>query len=504
MLFLLKRIASHVSVAFLLVYACAHTSEQATILPANLSLQTLQAETERIVNDSLMRHGALAFSLQSVKTGKPLFAYNAGKSVVIASNLKLVTTATALAILGEEYTFKTTLQHDGTLTNGVLNGNLYIRGGGDPTLGSDRYENGLNLSPLLESWTEAIQRYGIRQINGAIIGDASLFEDNATPGGWIWGDLGNYYGAAAYGLNIHENLYRLYFKPGAKTDAPTRILRTEPAVPELNFVNLVKTGKPGSGDQAYIYGAPYTGLRYVEGTIPAGVNEFAIRGSVPDPAKLCAGLLRDRLTVAGVKVSEPATTTRLLRLQGKRLDTKWKDIHTHNSPLLRDIVAETNLQSINLYAEALLKTLGDTLAGKPTTEGGAEAVVDFWQKQGIRANGFFMRDGSGLSRTNAIAAETVTDILVYCANKPFFKGLYASLPVAGISGTMKNMGKGTAMARNVRAKTGSLERVMAYSGYFRNKSGELVAFALVANDYAGSNSVMRKKLERLMVLMAGS
>jgi D-alanyl-D-alanine carboxypeptidase/D-alanyl-D-alanine-endopeptidase (penicillin-binding protein 4) len=128
--------------------------------------------------------------------------------------------------------------------------------------------------------------------------------------------------------------------------------------------------------------------------------------------------------------------------------------------------------------------------------------MGFWQQNGIDINGFFMRDGSGLSRNNGIRATTLTDILNFCAKAPFFQSLYTSLPVAGESGTMKNTGRGTAAARNVHAKTGSLERVMSFSGYFTTRSGEVMSFALIANDYAGNNGPMRKKMEKLMALMA--
>jgi D-alanyl-D-alanine carboxypeptidase/D-alanyl-D-alanine-endopeptidase (penicillin-binding protein 4) len=339
-------------------------------------------------------------------------------------------------------------------------------------------------------------------VGGAIIADDELYNANAIPSGWTWADAGNYYGAPAFGLNFHENLYYLYFKPGAKVgDAPT-ILRTLPSLKDIHFVNEVTTGAAGSGDNAYIYGAPYTSLRYIQGTIPAGVNEFAIKGALPDPAMVCAGLLQHKLLQKGIKTGAPATTVRLMRMQQKKVNSSRKPIFTHLSPPLASIVKETNMESINLYAEAIVKQLGIKKYGDGTTYSGTEAVISFWGQNGVDLNGFFMRDGSGLSRNNGIRAAILTDILNQCAKAPYFQSLYASLPVAGVSGTMKNTGRGTAAAQNVRAKTGSLERVMSFSGYFTTRSGELMSFALIANDYAGNNAPMRKKMERLMALMA--
>jgi D-alanyl-D-alanine carboxypeptidase/D-alanyl-D-alanine-endopeptidase (penicillin-binding protein 4) len=240
----------------------------------------------------------------------------------------------------------------------------------------------------------------------------------------------------------------------------------------------------------------------VQGTIPAGVSEFVIKGALPDPATLCAGLLQQKLSQKGIKTGSPATTVRLMRMQKKNVISNRKPVYTHMSPPLAAIVKETNMESINLYAEAILKQLAISKYGDGTTYSGTEAVMSFWQQNGVDINGFFMRDGSGLSRNNGIRAAALTDILNQCAKAPYFQALYASLPVAGVSGTMKNTGRGTAAAQNVRAKTGSLERVMSFSGYFTTRSGEIMSFALIANDYAGNNGPMRKKLENLMVLMA--
>jgi D-alanyl-D-alanine carboxypeptidase/D-alanyl-D-alanine-endopeptidase (penicillin-binding protein 4) len=189
-------------------------------------------------------------------------------------------------------------------------------------------------------------------------------------------------------------------------------------------------------------------------------------------------------------------------MQKKNINSTRKPVYTHLSPPLAAIVKETNMESVNLYAEAILKQLAISKYGDGTTYSGTEAVMSFWQQNGVDINGFFMRDGSGLSRNNGIRATALTDILNQCAKAPYFQALYASLPVAGVSGTMKNTGRGTAAARNVRAKTGSLERVMSFSGYFTTRSGEVMSFALIANDYTGNNGPMRKKLESLMALMA--
>jgi D-alanyl-D-alanine carboxypeptidase/D-alanyl-D-alanine-endopeptidase (penicillin-binding protein 4) len=507
---LINRFACYTYLLFSLIYACTQASEtEEKILvtetkpkPASTA-KDIESALTNLSNDPSIKHGQLALSIKSTQSGQRVLDYNTDKSLVIASNMKVVTTATGLATLGEDFTFKTELQHDGTLeANGTLRGNIYITGGGDPTLGSSRVTGSLAINELMDLWANKLSEYGIRQVSGAIIADDELYNANAIPSGWTWADAGNYYGAPAFSLNFHDNLYYLHFKPGAKVGSAASILRTVPALKDIQFVNEVTTGAAGSGDNAYIYGAPYTGLRYVQGSIPAGVSEFVIKGALPDPATLCAGLLQQKLSQKGIKTGSPATTVRLMRMQKKNVISNRKPVYTHMSPPLAAIVKETNMESINLYAEAILKQLAISKYGDGTTYSGTEAVMSFWQQNGVDINGFFMRDGSGLSRNNGIRAAALTDILNQCAKAPYFQALYASLPVAGVSGTMKNTGRGTAAAQNVRAKTGSLERVMSFSGYFTTRSGEIMSFALIANDYAGNNGPMRKKLENLMVLMA--
>jgi serine-type D-Ala-D-Ala carboxypeptidase/endopeptidase (penicillin-binding protein 4) len=504
----LSRILYSFFVLFLLINACGQTADHNPARPpvavlTPVTLPDLQKAVTETAEEDLLRTGNWAFSLRSARTGEQVIEYNTQKSMVIASNMKLVTTATALAMLGSDFTFQTELQHDGNLSaEGTLTGNLYIRGGGDPTLGSNRIKGSLNIPALMTLWAEQISQSGIKRITGAIIGDADIYNDNAIPSGWNWADIGNYYGAPALGLNVNDNEYQLVFKPGATAGTPTRILRTDPVLPDLEFVNEVMTGPVGSGDNAYIYGAPYTGLRYVQGTVPAGVSQFVIKGAIPDPAQATAELLRKRLIQKGISVNGPATTTRLLRLQKKSVNTNRQTIYTFSSPPLKDIATETNEASMNLYAEALLKMIGYTALKEGTTYSGTKAITEFWGGNGVSTDGFFMRDGSGLSRSNAISASGITHMLHWCTSQPFFEDFHQSIPVVGVSGTVKNLGRGTAAAGKLRAKSGSVERVLSYSGYFRTQSGELMSFAMIANDYTGSSLAIRKKMESLMGMMA--
>jgi serine-type D-Ala-D-Ala carboxypeptidase/endopeptidase (penicillin-binding protein 4) len=471
------------------------------------SVKRLHERLQALQNDTLVNHGLVAFSVRNAKTGAPVVEMNSNKSAAPASTLKLVTTATALSVLGENYTFETVLEYSGEIRDGTLNGNLYIRGSGDPTLGSDRFEGYPALADLMKLWAQKVKAAGIRRISGSVVADAGLFEENALPGTWVWGDMGNYYGAASYGLNINENLYRVFFQPGKTVGAPTKVLRTEPKIPGLEFSNLVITGAPGSGDQCYIYGAPYQNQQYLEGSIPAGVAAFPVRGSLPDPPFFCAYSLHHQLQAATISVSNPPSSDRQLRRKGQVLPTKRTVIYTHQSPPLRAIAEKTNFMSINLYAEALLKALGRytgpiTPVAMGTTAAGITAVMEYWQKKGLNTNGLWMRDGSGLSPKNALTAAHMTDILRLAASDPNFDAFYASIPVVGVSGTVKSLARGSKAVNNVRAKSGTTERVKSYAGYFTSQSGERMSFAILVNNYDSRGGRVVQQMEDIIAAMA--
>ncbi len=458
----------------------------------------LSAEVYKLSNDPLMKYGQLGICVQSLETGKVILADNAVKSMAPASNLKLLTTAAALKILGEEYVFKTVLEYDGTLKDSILYGNIYIKGSGDPTLGSDRYRGYPMWEELMSLWAKKIKAYGIKKINGAVIADPTLFNLNALPDHWPWGDVGNYYGAGIFGLNINENLYRLYFKGSSAVGDSAVLVRTNPSLLDMEIINEVKTGAPGSGDNAYIYTAPRSNFTYVKGTIPANTEQFAVRGAIANPPLLCATLLNTALGRIGVVIEQQPRV--LLKKRSEAFPQKV--IYTHRSPSLKEIVKQTNVNSINLNAEVLLKVCGLKKYNDESTESGVKAIQECWRKIGLETTGWFMYDGSGLSPNNAISASQITKALCLISKDSIFSSFYASLPVMGQTGTVYRLGKGTLAEGNIRVKSGTLSKVICYSGYFKSRLGERYSFSLLANNYNCTNSVIIARLEKIMVKMA--
>ncbi len=448
--------------------------------------------------DSLLRHGEWSVFVMDVESGRILLDINGDKSLAPASNLKLITTAAALKILGEEHQFETKLGHTGEITEGILAGDLVIVGGGDPTLGSSQVRHNADVEGILTNWAAAIQKAGIARIEGNIIADESYFDPIGISDGWLWIDIGNYYGAGVSALNFNDNLYHLFFKPGRNVGDFAEVLYTKPQISEISFLNYMKTGPVGSGDNGYIYGAKGGTTRTLLGTIPAGVAEFSIKGSLPDPALLCARALRQTLQNSGISISGDIRVTHESQILSGVIERTF-------SSMLKEIVYWLNKLSINLYADALLKQLGKSQHGEGSYAKGARAIKDLFQELEIPTAGMHLYDGSGLSPLDAITTRQMTLLLRSTARDASFRSFYDSFPIAGVnddSGHMRHIGRGTAAEGNLRAKTGFISRVRAHSGYVNTKSGRLLCFSIIANDHIGSSRQIDRLHERIMVKLA--
>lgn len=465
--------------------------------------QSLLKEVENLKKDPALKHASWSIYVVSSKTDSVLADYNSQVSLIPASTMKIITTGAALGMLGSDYVFKTQLQYDGTLDtlSGILKGNVYIVGGGDPSLESMYFADKNDSLPVVEKWALALKAKGIKKINGAIIGDADIFEDNAIPPQWIWADIGNYFGAAASGLTYRDNKYTVNFKSGT-FGTKTAITNIQPAVEGLQFINNVYAG--GSGDSAYIFGAPYTFYRKAEGTIPPNKKKYEVEGAVPDAALYCAKAFENALKKAGVSITEPANTAKKLKETNNYTITNRKNIHTHYSPPLDKIVYWTNMKSVNLYAEHLLKFISYKKTGLGTEVKGIELVTAYWKDRGVDISGFTMTDGCGLSRANVITTKTEVQILLKMIRDKNFDTFYNSFPIAGKPGSLGNMGDGSFAENNLRAKSGYITGVRGYAGYVKNRKGELLCFSVLANNYECTAIEMKKKLERLLIAVAES
>lgn len=466
------------------------------VFPQYTSVNNLIA---KLKNDEALSGAQWGVYAQYVN-GKEIIALNENFNLAPASGLKVFTSAFALSTLGVGYKFQTSIYYDGIITDSVLTGNIYIKGSGDPALGSALVNGSLPLNELINGWADAVKSAGIKRINGNIFGDALLFKNNLVQDYWPWTDIGNYYGAAPSALTINDNLYFLYFQPGKNAGDKATVLRTEPFVPNLQFENFMRTGVEGSGDNGYIYNAPNSYNAVLRGTIPAGVTEFSIKGSIPNPAWFAAYSFLSAIQQIGIAVNGEAK-----ELISAIVYDKQKLITTTFSPPLSEIVFIINKKSNNLYTELILKAAALKETGIAGTQEGIDALRKFLSSNGINTEGLYLYDGSGLSRTNTITAKMMVELLAFMTKTKVFDAFYNSLAVAGIpgdAGSFASYGKETAIAGNARIKSGMITGVRSHSGYVKDKKGRLISFSMIANNYPGSTSKINELHKQIMIALA--
>jgi D-alanyl-D-alanine carboxypeptidase/D-alanyl-D-alanine-endopeptidase (penicillin-binding protein 4) len=459
----------------------------------------LQSEIDKLNADDALKHGVWGFCVMTADSGKIIASNNPELSLMPASTMKIITTGAALGLLGEDFRYETRIEYDGTFeaSTGTIKGNLYIRGCGDPTLGSSYFRSKDSTSSF-DSIPYWLKQKGVKYITGNIIADETCFDWNPVPDGWQWGDLGQYYGAGSCGLAYRDNRVTLHFN-STRPDSVV-LERIVPFPQGVNYQSAVKAD--GKKDEAYVYGAPFGNLFRIEGTIPPQRKDFEVEASNPDPAFQCAVDLLNALVKNGIPVGKKAYTMRRLQLEGPVATAKASFLFSIRSPKLSDIVRQTNIHSDNTYAEQLCRTLGMLKGEAGTTEAGINVIRNYWQSQGISLEGLNMTDGCGLSRSNLVTTQVEASILQKICSMKWYNTFDHSLPVAGREGSMTSLCKGTLAENNLHAKTGYINRARGYAGYVKTKSGKLLCFSLLANNYTCTAAEMKKKLEKILVAMA--
>jgi D-alanyl-D-alanine carboxypeptidase/D-alanyl-D-alanine-endopeptidase (penicillin-binding protein 4) len=463
----------------------------------NVAKDSLQKHLALLMTETDMQNATFGFCAMYASADSILLSQNAKQSISTASVMKTISTSTALNLLGKDFRFETILEYDGEIKDSILYGNIYIKGGGDPTLAIE------NIEKLLCEWIYAIEKQGIKTITGSIIADESIFDNKAVHNRWVWEDVASGYGAGSYGLSFHENLYYIRLKSGNKEGDATSIQNVYPPIENLTFYNNILTGAKNSGDNSLIYGSPDTYIRNLSGTIPPNETAFILKGAIPNPPLYCATSLHNLLYYNKITVLQfPTTYQEFAKIKDISTLKRIKFYTTYSEPL-SEIIRVTNYKSINLYAENFLRILAYQRTGQGTTEAGVQVITEYLQNKGINLQGFFMEDGSGLSRFNAILPEQLTRIMHLQTKQANFPVFYQSLPLVGESGTVRNLCKNTVAEGKIRAKSGSMTRVRCYTGYVQTKSGEKLVFSMMANNYSGKGTDMVKRMEKIMVLMAG-
>lgn len=454
----------------------------ANITIAQNRIQNLEKAFNNLLNDEQAKHAIASLCILDANTGKTLYAKNEQIGLATASTLKTITAATAFSILGKDFQFQTTLAYTGTITtDGILKGNLIIIGSGDPTLGSWRYQNKENA--VLTQWVTAIKAAGIKKIEGTIIGDDRIFGTQTTPEGWVWQDIGNYYGAGTSGLAWRENQFDIHLKPGSSTADEVKVVKTVPATPYVQIINELKTGSSGSGDRSYAFLPPYSNVAYLRGSWGIGIAKTGISVALPDPAFDCAYRLQDTLKRLGISTGQQATTARLMTLNNQVIPSVTQKINTVSSPSLSEMTYWFLKKSINLYGESLLKTIAIKSGKAGTTSKGAETEINFWADKGIDKTALNIIDGSGLSPGNRITTSAMANILFQIQKENWFADYYKALPEYN----------------GMKIKSGTINDVSAFAGYHTDAAGNKYVIVININNYSGSG-INRKLLNVLDAL----
>jgi D-alanyl-D-alanine carboxypeptidase/D-alanyl-D-alanine-endopeptidase (penicillin-binding protein 4) len=447
-------------------------------------------------------NAGISFQAIDLTTGNQIAAHNPNLALASASTTKLFSTASAIELLGADYRPETRLYIDGVIEkDGTLKGNIWIRGGGDMTLGSKYFHSEGNQKYFLLKWADTIKKLGIKTITGSVYGDGSEFGYFGVPDGWNWSDMGNYYGAGPSGICVFDNMLKLVFKTGSSVGAKTELLHTFPTVQNLVFHNYT-TSDNVSGDHSFIFGGPYSLDRFSNGSLPLNQTSFEVKGSLPDPEFQLAYELTQQLNSFGIVVYEGAKSVRQQNQVVKnRYQASYKLIYTNKGQKISDIATLTNMKSINLFAEELVCLVGYKMTGNGSTEEGLKQIEKYWAEK-FSFNGLNLTDGSGLSRTNAISAAHYCNLLKAMSLSKNHSIYFSTLPIAGKSGTISGLCKDQPGAGRIVAKSGTMSRIKSYAGYINSKSGKKIAFAITVSNFNNSSNDVVDKMEKVLNALA--
>lgn len=450
---------------------------------AQAALRDLQEQLTTVFNAPVMAHGMWGVHVRSLDRGDVLFAQNANKLMMPASNMKILTMAATAEQLGWDYRFPTTLETLGAVEDGTLRGDLIVRGGGDPTISTRDNRNEL----VFDEWAAALKSAGITAIDGRIIGDDQAFDDEGIGPGWSWDYLEAGYAAPIGALQYNENTADVIIAPGAAAGDPA-IVRIAPGA-GYTIINRVLTGQPKPQGEPR---GPINIQRRIDspvlmlsGEIPLGSEEMRRTVAVLNPTLYFAQSLKDALIARGITVAGDAVDIDDVVPELTNGGSHERHVLvTTQSPPLREVGTVLMKVSQNQYAETFLKSIGAARGGLGTTNAGRRAAAEVFTNWGIPSDGYVMSDGSGLSRYNYIAPATITTILGKMHADPRHRDAFlATLPIAGKDGTISNRMRGTPAEGNAIAKTGSIANVRSLSGYVKTRNGETLAFSIIANDF---------------------
>ncbi len=437
------------------------------------------------------------------ESGETLYEQNADKYFVPASNMKLFTTALALSKLGPDFRFHTTLETSGAISKeGVLAGDLVLVGRGDPNLSNRKFPYELKeefdgpQEKALAELADVLVARGVKEISGDVVGDDSYFPRERYPNGWEIDDMVWEYGAAISAIAVDDNTVALTLTPGERAGSPVQAA-VAPATPDLSVQNEVTTSTAEMKSDLALTREPGSNLVVVKGSLPAKSAQRKLILAIEEPAQHAAATLKRLLEERGIKVAGIARARHdHIELGGDPLV-----LAEHVSVPLGDAVKLINKISQNLHTEMLLRTVARQSGPWATPDDLMKIPADFYATAGIAPGDVIQTDASGLSRHDLVTPRAIVTLLSFAQKQPWFGPYYASLPVAGIDGTLEDRMKNTPAAGRVHAKTGSVEHVRTLSGFAETPSGRRLIFSFLSNNQGGKSHEAADALTGLCVAM---
>lgn len=411
--------------------------------------------------------------VQNMTTGEVIDEYRSDKVVPPASVMKLLTTAACLETMGPGFRFPTVLEYTGSIDNGVLHGDLYVRGGCDPSLGWQ------GKTAFFTQWIKAVRAAGIKRIEGAVIADMTMLDGEAQNPGWLCEDAGNYYAPGIFALNYYGNTMNIVLKSGEPGTVAT-VMKTEPQVDDIRFINRVRCDRI-QYDGAFVSGLPYSNERYLTGAVPSNLGTFGVKGDLPNPGLLLARHFTAKLREAGIAVAREAEYLP----DYNPLLPRRHELYIHYSEPLSELIKETNVNSNNLYAEALFRYLGTRYTLPGTIHNSQDLLRDYWRRRGVAVQNAIIKDGCGLAPQDAISAKAFVQLLTIMSRSKNQEAWIASLPISGKTGTLTSLCPGTALEGRIHAKSGTIAGTKNFAGYIDMPNGDTWVFAILINSAPG-------------------
>lgn len=474
--------------------------------PPKLSSADLFAARARIILGSGQpAKGDWGLLIADGSTGQVLFEENADKYFVPASNMKLFTTALALAKLSPDFRFRTTLEATAEPNAaGKLEGPLYLVGRGDPNLSNRKFpymskeEFDGPSEKVIAEMANALAAKGIKEISGDIIGDESYFPRERYPNGWEIDDMVWEYGAAISAIVVDDNTVQLTLTAGEKAGDHVEAV-VVPSAPEFTVDNQLITSTAGVKSDLTLKREPGSNVVTLLGTLPAKSNPRKLTLAIQEPALHAAAMLKRLLQDRGIKVD--GTVRKLSLPPGAPEGEKRVVLAEHRSIPLGDSVKLVNKISQNLHTEMLLRTAARQDGAWTTPEDLANYPTTFYTLAGIPSGDVVQTDGSGLSRHDLVTARALVALLLYAQKQPWFEVYFASLPVAGIDGTLEDRMKNSIADGRLHAKSGSVEHVRTRSGYADLPNGKRLVFSFLSNNMGSKGHEATDALDALSIAM---